>query len=130
MSHATINTLFWISLVVIIPLGLLLMILWGIKAYRWTMKRVSKEKQISIVTTHHIGGMVFIYMIPGLLIFFLFCVPVFYFGHMRKQENFIVQVIQVNHLKKDSPYLDEYRGTYNIDELYERAQKEPPTSVD
>jgi len=130
MTHATINTLFWISLVVILPLGLLLMILWGIKAYRWTMKRFSKEKQISIVTTHHIGGMVFIYMIPGLLIFFLFCVPVFYFGNLLKQEDFIVQVIQVNHLQKDSPYLDKYRSTHNIDELYDRAQKESPPRAD
>jgi hypothetical protein len=132
MSHATILICFWISLVVIIPIGLIVMFLWGKKAYRWTMKYIS-DKQFIIDAPIRYGRIIAyvasFYMIPGILLFLLFCVPVLYFGHLLKQENFIVQVIQVNHLKKDSPDLDEYRSTYNIDELYERAQKEPPSSA-
>ena len=69
MNHFTILACFWISLVVILPAGLIAMILWAKKVYPKTVKYADGQK---INSLRVMSGAAFLYMIPGILLFFLF----------------------------------------------------------
>ena len=120
MSHATIVTGLWISLVAIFPIGVLVVHLWGKIAHRWSMKYIEDKK---IRSGYAIALIQFIYVSPGILFMILACISALYFNQRFTQENAIFQAFMMKGLKKDSPVLDKYRGTYNIDEIYERVRK-------
>ena len=119
MNHATVNIAFFVSLLVIMPIGLILMILWGIKIIKPMTANVEKSRRINL---SEIAFKALIYMFPGMLVFLLFSIPVLYFGYLRKQETFCRQMIEVNKLTTTHPDLEKKCGMLDINELLENSR--------
>lgn len=118
MNHTTINVAFYISLLVILPIGGILMILWGRRIIKPVAKGIDGDKHIHL---QGIAMKTFVYMIPAIICFGLFAVPVIYFGHLQKKESYCIEVIKVNKLDKNDPVLKERCDCLDIDELFEQA---------
>ena len=115
MNHTTVATGFYISLLVGLPAGTALMILWMRKIYKPLYKSVEKQ---SIFDLDVISLKAIVFMLPGLFVMILFSVPAFYFGALRKQEKFCRQVIEVNKLTETDAELEEKCGNLDVDELF------------
>ncbi|MBE9599730.1 hypothetical protein [Pedobacter sp. MC2016-24] len=120
MTHTTINILFYISLIVILPIGAYLMFLWGRKISKPIAKGIERSKHVSV---NGIAFKSFVYMIPAIIGFFIFAIPVIYFSSLMKKEDYCIEVIRFNHLKKTDPILQERCSCLDHDELFEKAAK-------
>jgi len=118
MNHATINILFYISLIVILPIGAYLMIRWGKRIVKPISRDIDKSKSVQV---QGIAFKTFIYMIPSIIGFIIFAVPVMYFSHLMKQEDYCIELIRVNHLKKTDPILKERCDCLDHEELFQKA---------
>ena len=122
MTPDTINTLFYVALVAGLGIGIALMALWGMRfAYPRAMRRLQGR---------HVGARVvayttLAYMLPGLLLFVLCCLPLFYFAGLRKQVPYCVELIRVNDLERDDPILIERCGRIDRDALFRMADSQP-----
>lgn len=63
MNHATINTAFYVSLLVIMLIGSILMILWAIKILKPMTKKLEKSKRINL---SEVAVKALFYMLPGI----------------------------------------------------------------
>ena len=115
MNHATLQQYFMLSFVGI-GLGLICMLLWAKKIYK---PLVSKMSQFKVISPRIASIPAFIYMLPGILIFFASSVPTLYFNHLLKQEEYCRQIIQVNKdITKTSSFLQERCGRFDLDALF------------
>jgi len=121
MNHATVTTAFYISLLVILPIGLLLMILWIRKIIKSLSKSIEKS---GLFDLQMISFKTLIFMLPGLLVFILFSVPAIYFNHLLKQETFCKEMIKRNNLTETRPELQKKCGSLDIDELLRNSNLE------
>lgn len=116
MSRLAIDFWFFFTLFGGLPLGLVLMALWGKKIFPRVLKPVNGQPSVSVSA---IPMRVFVYMIPGFLVFLLCCVPVLYCGHLRKQREYCLQVVRMNKgITKDNDMLKERCGCFDLDELF------------
>jgi ABC-type antimicrobial peptide transport system permease subunit len=112
MKHETIQILFFISLIVGLPVGAILMGLW--------FKRVFKN---IIKTPGFIGAKTFIYGIPGIVLFILCCIPCFYFANLLKKETHCEALIEANKgITKEDPDLIKDCNGLDIDELFRKYE--------
>ncbi len=119
MNHLAIQIAFYISLLIVLPIG-------GILMYKWA-KRIVKPiaKDIDNSNHIHVQGIAFktfIYMIPALLVFAVFAIPVLYFGNLQKKEGYCKELIKFNKLEKTDPILKERCSCLDVDELFEKAK--------
>ena len=122
MKHDTVELLFFFSLVSCLPIGIALLLLWAKKIFPALLRRVHAWKDLDI---NRLSLQAFAYMIPGLLLLILCSVPVFYFGNLRKQYSYCMQVVRVNEgFSRDSPFLLKRCGVFDIDELFARHAAE------
>lgn len=121
MNHATVTAAFYISLLVILPIGLLLMILWAKKILKPLTRSIEKSRRINL---DEISYKTLFFMIPGVLVFILFSVPAIYFNHLLKQETFCKEMIKRNNLTETRPELQEKCGSLDIDELFRNSNLE------
>lgn len=119
MNHATLELYFKMAYYILMPLGILLMIWWGVKMYRRNVKKLEQQKTISISV---VGMQTLFYMLPSIFVFILFSVPAIYFNHLINQEDYCKQLIQVNDLKSNSSVLKERCGGLDIDELMKASK--------
>lgn len=120
MSHTTITVAFYLSLFLILPLGLILMILWVIKIYKPLSKSVNISKGINLDEFSAKGV---IFMLPGFILFVLFSIPTLYFNYLFSQEEHCKELIKVNNLNKTAPILQEQCSAFDINELFESVNK-------
>ena len=117
MGRLAVEWGFHISLFCGMPLGILLMILWGRRIFGRLKKAMEQQPHLDI---SWIAMRSLVLMLPGLLIFVLCCVPALYFGDLRKQRVYCLKVIEVNEgIAKDNPWLIERCGCLDLDELFE-----------
>ena len=90
-----------------------------IKVIKPMTKNLEKSRRINV---SEIAFKALFYMLPGMLVFVLFSIPVLYFGYLRKQEAYCRQVIEVNKLTRTNPDLQERCGMLDIDELLENSR--------
>ena len=121
MNHAGVTTAFYVSLLVIMPIGLILMILWAIKILKPMTVNLEKSRRINL---SEVAFKALFYMSPGMLVFVLFSIPVIYFNYLLKQERFCGQMIEVNKMTANNPDLQEKCGRLDIDELLEKSRTE------
>jgi hypothetical protein len=119
MSHLTIQVAFYISLILILPIGGILMFKWGKRIVKPIAKDIDNSKHVQV---EGIAFKTFIYMIPALLVFALFAAPVLYFGSLQKKESYCKELIRFNKLKKTDPILKERCSCLDIDELFQNAK--------
>ena len=119
MNHSTIAAGFYISLFVLMPIGLVLMILWTIKILKPMTRNLEKSRRINL---REVAFKALFYMLPGIFVFVLFSIPVIYFNYLFKQETFCLQMIEVNKMTANDPDLQEKCGRLDIDELLEKSR--------
>ena len=119
MNHTTIQIAFYISLFLILPIGAILMYKWGKRIVKPIARDIDKSKHIQL---EGVAFKTFIYMIPALLVFGIFAIPVLYFGNLQKKEDYCIQVIKLNKLTKSDPILKERCSCLDVDELFEKAK--------
>jgi hypothetical protein len=119
MNHSTIEIGFYISLFLILPLGGIVLFIWGRRMVKPIAKGIEKDKHIHL---HGIAFKTFIYMLPAVLVFVLFAVPVFYFGNLQKRETYCKELIKVNKLEKTDPILKERCTCLDINELFNSSR--------
>lgn len=128
VKHDTVEFLFFFSLISCLPLGIALMLLWAKKIFPALLRRINARRDIVL---SHLSIQAFAYMIPGLLLLILCSVPVFYFGNLRKQYSYCMQVVRVNEgISRNSPFLLKRCGDFDIDELFERHAAEAENRSD
>ena len=115
MSHNTIQIGFYISLFLILPIGAILAFKWGRRITKPIARDIDKSKHIQLEA---VAFKTFLYMIPALLVFILFAVPVFYFASLKKKERYCREIIKVNNMTKTDPMLTERCSCLDIDELF------------
>jgi len=115
MSHTTIQIGFYISLFLILPIGAFLVFKWGRRIIKPIAKDIDKSKHIQLEA---VAFKTTIYMVPALLVFILFAVPVFYFANLKKKERYCREIIKVNNLQKTDAMLTERCSCLDINELY------------
>lgn len=120
MNHTTIQIAFYISLFLILPIGGIFMYKWAKRIIKPMARDIDKSKHIQL---EGIAFKTFIYMIPALLAFGIFAIPVLYFGSLQKKEDYCVQVIKGNKLTKSDPILTERCSCLDVDELFEKAKQ-------
>jgi len=119
MTRASIDFLFYLTLFGGFPLGIGLMIIWAKKIFPALMKRINQDRHIAVST---IATRSLFYMIPGLVLLILCCIPMLYFGNLRKQREYCLQVVRVNKgITKESTFLLKRCGEYDLDELFRDA---------
>ncbi len=118
MNHLTIQIAFYISLLIILPIGGILMFKWGKRIVKPIAKDIDASKHIQV---NGIAFKTFIYMIPALLVFMVFAIPVLFFGNLQKKESYCKQLIEFNKLEKSDPILKERCSCLDIDELFEKT---------
>jgi hypothetical protein len=119
MTHDQLNLYFWISLGLGLPLGLALTILWAKKILPGLLRWMNRQPVISL---RGISVKAFIYMVPGLLLLIICSVPALYFNYWLKQEQYCIQVVQVNEkIEKDHPIFQERCSCLDVDELFLNA---------
>lgn len=119
MKSSTISLFSSLSLYFVLPVGLILLILWELKIIPILINKLEKKRILDIDSIALIG---IVYMIPGIVIFCIFSIPVFYFNNLQKKEDYCIKLIQINHLKKDDPFLDSRCGSLDRDEIFERSK--------
>jgi hypothetical protein len=118
MRHEYIELCFKLSFGVMLA-GLILMIFWAKKIYKPLAAAADKDK---VISTRAVSFRSFIYMLPGILVFFASAVPAFYFNNLLRRFEYCIQIIKVNPgMAKDSDLLRERGRGLDIDELFERA---------
>lgn len=123
MTPDTINTLFYVTVVAGLGIGIALMALWGMRfAYPRAMRRMQGWKRVDV---RAVAGMMFVYMLPGLLLFVLCCIPLLYMAGLRKQVPYCVELIRVNDLERDDPILAERCSGIDIESLFRMAAERP-----
>ena len=115
MNHLTIQIAFYISLFVILPMGGILMYKWGKRIVKPIARDIDKSKHIQL---EGVAFKTFIYMIPALIGFFVFAIPVLYFGNLQKKEDYCKELIKFNKLEKSDPILKERCSCLDVDELF------------
>lgn len=115
MNHATVTLAFYLSLLVLMPIGLALMIWWALKIF----KPVVRKPDVDLNEVMFKGV---VFMLPGYLALILFSCPAIYFNHLLKQEAVCRQIIEVNKLTATNRDLEEKCGSLDIDELLKNSQ--------
>jgi hypothetical protein len=111
MTHNTIVIALALSVLIGIPLGIVLMVLWIKKIF----KKVLGSKG-------PLEGAVLIYAFPGLVVLIVCSIPAFYFNYLLKQEDYCQQLVKVNpRMTKDDPALLKRCGALDIDALYKAS---------
>lgn len=119
MSHATIDILFWLTMGVGLPLGILLYVMWVKKIFPAMMRSMNKEKRVDLES---VAMKALFFGFPGLVMMIVCAIPVIYFGHLRKQFDYCVQVVQVNkQIERGDDDLKERCGAYDVEELFREA---------
>jgi hypothetical protein len=121
MNHATVNAAFYVSLLVILPIGLLLMILWSRKIIKPLSKSIEKSGVFNLDAA---SVKTLFFMFPGLVVFIAFSIPVIYFNYLLKQESFCKEMIRRNNLTETHPDLQKKCGSLDIDELLRNSNLE------
>lgn len=120
MSHSTILLAFYVSLILILPIGLFLMVHWAKRIFKPIAKGIDESKHINL---NGIAFKTFIYMIPGIIVLGIFAAPALYFNHLIKKEDYCVEVIRFNRIKEPDADLKERCSCLNMDELFIKAGK-------
>lgn len=111
MTHNIIVIALTLSVLIGIPLGIVLMVLW--------IKRIFKKV---LSNKGPLEGTVLIYAFPGLVVFIVCSIPAFYFNYLLKQEGYCQQLIKANpRLTKDDSDLLERCGALDINELFKAS---------
>lgn len=119
MTYATINFYFYLTLFGGFFVGMIAVVLWARKIFPSLMEKIARDQNVSVSA---IASRAFISMLPGLLLFALCCLPMFYFGNLLKQRGYCLQVVQTNKgITRDNPALLERCGQYDLDELFRDA---------
>lgn len=96
-------------------MGGIVLFMWGRRIVKPIAKGMEKDRHI------HLQGVAFktfIYMLPAILVFALFAIPVLYFGNLQKREAYCKDLIKFNKLEKTDPILKERCACLNINELF------------
>jgi hypothetical protein len=122
MTHSTIQILFYTALVFGLGGGAFVMYWWGKKIWKKYYKSATSGNLISI---SGVSMKAFIYMFPGILLFFLMNIPLLYMASLLKKEDYCKEIIKFNKgIKKDDPFIKERCDCLDVDELFENALKE------
>lgn len=119
MNYATVNAAFYASLVIVLPIGLILMILWARKILKSLTRSIEKSGSLDL---QMISFKTLVYMFPGMLVFILFSIPAIYFNYLLKQEAFCKKMIEVNKMTVTNRDLEEKCGSLDINELLENSK--------
>ena len=92
---------------------------WGKRIVKPIAKDIDKSKHIQL---EGVAFKTFIYMIPALLGFIVFAIPVLYFGNLQKKEGYCIELIKFNKLEKTDPILKERCSCLDVDELFEKSK--------
>lgn len=117
MNHTTITVIFFISLIFLMPAGLILMIRWAFRIYQPVFKKPS-------VDLNEVMLKAVVFMFPGYFALVLFSLPAIYFNYLLKQEKFCQQMIKVNKMTETNADLEEKCGSLDINELLENSRME------
>ena len=119
MTHSTIITLFFLSLIIGLGGGAFLLIWWAKKIWKKYYKSATVGNVISI---NAISMKALIYMFPGILLFIIINIPLLYIGSLLKKEDYCKEIIKFNKgIKKDDPFIKERCSCLNVDELFQNA---------
>lgn len=120
MTRAAVDFWFYFTLLSGLPFGIILAVLWAKTIFPRLMKRVNRQaSQHGYISISGISMQSLIFMIPGLVLLILCCVPVLYFGNLRKQREYCLTVVKVNKgITKESRFLQERCGCFDLDELF------------
>lgn len=119
MNHATVTAAFYVSLLVSLPIGLLLMILWMRKIIKPLTGSIEKSGFLDL---QMVSFKTLVFMFPGIIVFLAFSVPAIYFNYLLKQESFCKKMIQVNKFTEPNSDLREKCGSLDINELLENSR--------
>ena len=120
MSRAAIDFWFYFTLFGGLPLGIVLAVLWGKKIMPRLLRLVNRQaERTGVISVSGISLQSLFFMIPGLVLLVACCIPVLYFGNLRKQREYCLKVLEVNKdITKDSRFLQERCGCFDLDELF------------
>lgn len=120
MSRFAIESWFYFTLFGGLPLGIVLAVLWAKKIMPRLLKLVNRQaEKTGVISISGISMQSFFFMIPGLILLIACCVPVLYFGNLRKQREYCLKVLEVNKgITKESRFLQERCGCFDLDELF------------
>ncbi len=111
--------LFWLTLGVGLPLGVVLYVMWVKRIFPAMMRSIDREKRVDVES---IAMKALFFGFPGLVMMMVCAIPVIYFGHLRKQFDYCVQVVRVNkQITRESEDLRERCGGYEVEELFRAA---------
>lgn len=120
MTYDRISTLFYASLLIVLPIGLVAIVLWGL----WIFPRIvrSGTPRSGRVSLNQISFAAVFWMTPGIVAMMVCSVPSIYLGHLLKQLDYCTEVVRVNGLERAADMLDERCSLYDRNELAERAR--------
>lgn len=123
MSHSFITLAFNLCLFILLPLATLILIVLLIKVHK---KTVHTLKEHNILSINGIAMTTFVKSIPLFILYIIMLIPLFYFNHQIKQENYCIQVIQINKLvDPQEKILQERCAQFNLTELIQHASSNP-----
>lgn len=112
MTYSTLKILFYISIVFGLIIGILLFIWWTKKI----KKKIFNTKAASIART-------FFYILPGIIMFIIACVPCLYSNYLLKQYNYCKQVIEVNKgIDRNASIIQERCSCFDLNELFKNQE--------
>jgi len=124
MSHATLNTVFYTSLVLGLLVGTSVLVWWGKRIFKpLTTKLEQHAEAHRVISLNVVAWYSTIRMLPGILLFALCCTPAIYFGHLLKQRDYCLEVIRVNNIRSaEDAFLKQRCGRLDLKELLDSAR--------
>ncbi|CAK7048243.1 hypothetical protein [Saezia sanguinis] len=119
MNHDQVMLGYYIALFAVLPLAFLV--------FLYLMVHVLKKVNTLNLppSTTVVGGQVFIRSIPAIVVLIILTIPVFYFSHLVKQEDYCKTVIAVNHItSRDNRMLQERCSSFDIGKLIEEVNQQ------
>ncbi|HKE20208.1 MAG TPA: hypothetical protein VKB80_35280 [Kofleriaceae bacterium] len=113
MSQSTVAVGYHVALGLGLGAAAAVLIWWGRKVFPPFLRRRERGAPIALAA---------IYMMPGMIIAIACCVPAFYFAHLRKQEDYCLELIRVNHISSATQAdLVERCGGLDLEQLIRRS---------
>ncbi|MGL4666548.1 MAG: hypothetical protein ACRCWR_01300 [Saezia sp.] len=120
MSHDFVLWAFRLSLWIWLPVATGIFIILIVRMYKMWLPKMQQGQSYSV---NGIAMEAFVRIIPALLVYIVLVVPVFYFSHQTKQEDYCMEVVRVNKMTSpDNKLLQERCSQFDLEELIARAQ--------
>lgn len=119
MNHDQVMLGYYIALFAVLPLAFLV--------FLYLMVRVLKKVNTLDLppSATIVGGQVFIRSIPAIVVLIVLTIPVFYFNHLVKQEDYCKTVIAVNNITSpNNRMLQERCSSFDIEKLIEEVSQQ------